>query len=71
MLTADSGEAARTEGIRIAHELALQLRHRVQGLLVSTPLGRYSTAVEVLGALSDPDRQAVAAGGACPEKPSA
>ncbi|MBI4442651.1 MAG: bifunctional homocysteine S-methyltransferase/methylenetetrahydrofolate reductase [Acidobacteria bacterium] len=61
MREADSGEAARTEGIRIAQELALRLRRQAQGLLVSTPLGRYGTTVEVLGALSTQTAQEIAA----------
>ncbi|MBI4459942.1 MAG: bifunctional homocysteine S-methyltransferase/methylenetetrahydrofolate reductase [Acidobacteria bacterium] len=51
MKAADSGEAARTEGVRIAQELLSWLRGRVQGVLLSAPLGRYGTAVEVLSAL--------------------
>ena len=71
MREADSGEAARTEGIRIAQELALRLRRQVQGLLVSTPLGRYGTTVEVLGALSTQNAQEIAAARSTRENPTA
>src|SRR3990172_4682259 len=48
MKEAESGEAARAEGIRIAQELGHQLRDRVQGLRGTAHLGRYGTVVEVL-----------------------
>jgi methionine synthase / methylenetetrahydrofolate reductase (NADH) len=51
MKAADSGERARLEGVRIAQEMAQRARNQVQGLLVSAPLGRYETVVEVFSAL--------------------
>jgi methionine synthase / methylenetetrahydrofolate reductase (NADH) len=51
MKAADSGERARLEGVRIAQEMARRARNQVQGLLVSAPLGRYETVVEVFSAL--------------------
>ena len=53
MRSAGSGEAARSEGVRIAQEMALGARDRVQGILVSAPLGRYETVVEVFAAIRD------------------
>ena len=52
MQTADSGEAARAEGLLIAQELASRLRHLVQGVQVGAPLGRYGMVAEVLSVLS-------------------
>jgi len=57
MQVVESGEAARSEGIRIAQELVSSLRPRAQGIRVSTPLGRYGTVVEVLQALGAPTVQ--------------
>ena len=47
----DSGEQARKEGIQIAREMAKWARSLVQGVLVSAPLARYDTAVDVIGSL--------------------
>ena len=41
-------EAARAEGIQIAREMLRQVRGLVQGAQVAAPLGRYSSAVQVL-----------------------
>ncbi|HEX7287085.1 MAG TPA: bifunctional homocysteine S-methyltransferase/methylenetetrahydrofolate reductase [Candidatus Angelobacter sp.] len=43
-----SAEAARSEGIRIAREMLHQVRGLVQGAQVAAPMGRYSSALEVL-----------------------
>jgi hypothetical protein len=71
MKVAESGEAGRTEGIRIAQELTGALRGRVQGVRVTAPLGRYSTVVEVLQALrpsvGPPVGQATGVGGNGPQ----
>ena len=48
MARAPSAEAARAEGIQIAREMLNQVRPLVQGAQVSAPLGRYSSAIEVL-----------------------
>jgi homocysteine S-methyltransferase len=45
---APSAEAARHEGIQIAREMLQQVHGLVQGAQVSAPLGRYSSAIEVL-----------------------
>jgi methionine synthase / methylenetetrahydrofolate reductase(NADPH) len=48
MARVSSPEAGRAEGIQIAREMLAQVRPLVQGAQVSAPLGRYSSAVEVL-----------------------
>jgi homocysteine S-methyltransferase len=45
---APNAELARAEGIMIAREMLNQVRGLVQGAQVSAPLGRYSSAIEVL-----------------------
>jgi methionine synthase I (cobalamin-dependent)/5,10-methylenetetrahydrofolate reductase len=45
---AANAEAARTEGIQIARDMLHQVRGLVQGAQVSAPLGRYSSAIDVL-----------------------
>jgi homocysteine S-methyltransferase len=44
-------EAAREEGIVIAREMLIAVRGMVQGAQISAPLGRYTSAVDVLEAL--------------------
>lgn len=51
MSRAASPEAAREEGIAIAREMLAAVRDLVQGAQISAPMGRYSTAVDVLEAL--------------------
>ncbi len=51
MTRANSPEAAREEGVAIAREMLSALRDRVQGAQISAPLGRYTSAVDVLEAL--------------------
>jgi methionine synthase / methylenetetrahydrofolate reductase (NADH) len=48
MAKAPNAEAARAEGILIAREMLRQVRGLVQGAQVAAPLGRYSSAIEVL-----------------------
>jgi methionine synthase / methylenetetrahydrofolate reductase(NADPH) len=48
MARAPNSEAARAEGILIAREMLHQVRGLVQGAQVAAPLGRYSSALEVL-----------------------
>uniref|UniRef100_E6QML5 Methylenetetrahydrofolate reductase n=1 Tax=mine drainage metagenome TaxID=410659 RepID=E6QML5_9ZZZZ len=48
MAQAESPEAARTEGIRIAQEMLAEARPMVQGVQVSAPFSRYSLAAEIL-----------------------
>jgi homocysteine S-methyltransferase len=51
MCRAPSPEAAREEGISIAREMLIAVRQIVQGVQISAPQGRYSSAVDVLEAL--------------------
>lgn len=51
MARAQSPEAARAEGVAIAREMLMAVRHTVQGAQISAPQGRYSSAVDVLEAL--------------------
>ena len=48
MARAPNAESARMEGIQIAREMLNQVRPLVQGAQVSAPLGRYSSAIDVL-----------------------
>jgi homocysteine S-methyltransferase len=48
MSRAPNAEAARAEGILIAREMLHHVRGLVQGAQVAAPLGRYSSALEVL-----------------------
>src|SRR6476660_3468968 len=51
MSRAKTPEAAREEGIVIAREMLVAVRGMVQGAQISAPLGRYTSAVDVLEAL--------------------
>jgi homocysteine S-methyltransferase len=51
MARAQTPEAARAEGVAIAREMLIAVRSTVQGAQISAPLGRYSSAVDVLEAL--------------------
>jgi methionine synthase I (cobalamin-dependent)/5,10-methylenetetrahydrofolate reductase len=48
MAQADTPEAARAEGIKIAQEMLSAVRPLVQGVQVSAPFGNYETAAEVI-----------------------
>jgi homocysteine S-methyltransferase len=48
---AKTPDAARAEGVAIAREMLAAVRHSVQGVQISAPLGRYASAVDVLEAL--------------------
>ena len=47
---AGSPEQSRAEGVRIAQEMLAEARHMVQGVQVSAPFARYSSAADVLAA---------------------
>ena len=47
MRKADTGDAARAEGLKIAQETLLSIRNLVQGVQIAAPFGRYAMAVEV------------------------
>ena len=51
MARAHTPEAARAEGVAIAREMLIAARQTVQGAQISAPMGRYSSAVDVLEAL--------------------
>jgi methionine synthase I (cobalamin-dependent)/5,10-methylenetetrahydrofolate reductase len=51
MQRAATPEAAREEGIAVAREMLVAVRHTVQGAQISAPQSRYSAAVDVLEAL--------------------
>ncbi len=51
MAQADSPEAARREGIKIAQEMLEVVRPMVQGVQVAAPFGRYSAAAEVIASV--------------------
>jgi methionine synthase / methylenetetrahydrofolate reductase(NADPH) len=51
MAQADTPDAARQEGIRIAQEMLESVRPFVQGVQVSAPFGRYGAAAEVIASV--------------------
>lgn len=51
MSAATAPEAAREEGVIIAREMLTAVRGMVQGAQISAPMGRYTSAVDVLEAL--------------------
>jgi homocysteine S-methyltransferase len=51
MAQADTPDAARREGILIAQEMLESVRPFVQGIQVSAPSGRYTTAAEVIASV--------------------
>jgi homocysteine S-methyltransferase len=51
MARANTADAARAEGVMIAREMLIAVRKMCQGAQISAPLGRYSSAVDVLEAL--------------------
>ena len=51
MAATKTPEAAREEGVAIAREMLIAVRHMVQGAQISAPQGRYTSAVDVLEAL--------------------
>ena len=60
MAKAQTPDAARAEGVAIAREMLIAARQTVQGAQISAPMGRYSSAVDVLEALGkDQDSTAV------------
>jgi methionine synthase / methylenetetrahydrofolate reductase(NADPH) len=51
MAQADTPDAARLEGIKIAQEMLEAVRPMVQGVQVSAPFGRYAAAAEVIASV--------------------
>ena len=58
MTRASSPQAAREEGIAIAREMVIAVRHMVQGAQISAPQGKYAAAVDVLEALGTSEAKA-------------
>jgi methionine synthase / methylenetetrahydrofolate reductase(NADPH) len=56
MAQADTPEAARAEGIKIAQEMVEAVRPYVQGVQVSAPYGHYDVAAEVIAGVLPPGR---------------
>ena len=55
MSMAQSGDAARAEGVAIAREMVQQVRPMVAGVQLSAPFGRYELAIEVADAIGARD----------------
>jgi homocysteine S-methyltransferase len=55
MAQADTPEAARAEGIKIAQEMVTAVRPYVQGVQVSAPFGNYDVAAEVVKTVLRPE----------------
>jgi methionine synthase / methylenetetrahydrofolate reductase(NADPH) len=51
MARAQTPEGAREEGVAVAREMLIAARQMAQGAQISAPMGRYSSAVDVLEAL--------------------
>ena len=51
MARAQNPEAARAEGVAVAREMLIACQQMTQGAQISAPMGRYSSAVDVLEAL--------------------
>jgi homocysteine S-methyltransferase len=60
MARAQTPDAARAEGVAIAREMLIAAKQTVQGAQISAPMGRYSSAVDVLEALGGSDAAASA-----------
>lgn len=53
MKSAGGGDRGRAEGVKIAQEALLALRHRVQGAYIMPPFGRHEMAIELLSCLGE------------------
>jgi methionine synthase / methylenetetrahydrofolate reductase(NADPH) len=53
MARAQTPDQARAEGVAIAREMLIAVRQMAQGAQISAPMGRYSSAVDVLEALGN------------------
>jgi methionine synthase / methylenetetrahydrofolate reductase(NADPH) len=53
MARAQTPDAARAEGVAVAREMLIAAKQMAQGAQISAPMGRYSSAVDVLEALGD------------------
>ena len=55
MAQAESPDAARAEGVKIAREMLAEAQPMVQGVQVSAPFGRYAMAAEVIASVLPPE----------------
>lgn len=53
MRKVDTGDRARAEGLKIAQEMLLEVRGRVQGVQIVAPFSRYAMAAEVIEVLGE------------------
>ena len=53
MRQVDTGDRARTEGVKISQEMLLEVRELVQGVQIVAPFSRYAMAVEVVAVLGE------------------
>ncbi|HEY2012793.1 MAG TPA: bifunctional homocysteine S-methyltransferase/methylenetetrahydrofolate reductase [Bryobacteraceae bacterium] len=51
MRAVDNADKAREEGVAIAREMVMRVRHMVQGVQLSAPFGRYQMALDVADAI--------------------
>ena len=51
MAQAETPDAAKLEGIRIAQEMLTEAKPMVQGVQVSAPFGRYALAADVIASV--------------------
>lgn len=58
MQRADTPELARAEGVRIAHEMLVEVRGMAQGVQVSAPAGRYAATLAVMECVLKPNTSA-------------
>ncbi len=68
MAQAETPEAARAEGIRIAQEMLTEARPMVQGVQISAPFGRYGLAAEILESVLPRTEKATAGSSTEPRK---
>jgi len=60
MRRVDNAERARQEGVAIAREMVVRVRHMVQGVQLSAPFGRYQMALDVAEAIEGDSANATA-----------
>ncbi len=60
MRRVDNAERARQEGVAIAREMVVRVRHMVQGVQLSAPFGRYQMALDVAEAIGGGSANATA-----------
>jgi homocysteine S-methyltransferase len=53
MRRVDNADRAREEGVAIAREMTMRVRHMVQGVQLSAPFGRYQMALDVAEAIGE------------------